>query len=313
MRVVVGGPLVGDALARVAAIAELVVTERATGFDRAELLGRVADADGIIALASQRIDDELLARAERLRVVANHAVGVDNVDLAACRARGIIVTNTPGVLTETTADLAFALILDACRRVSEGDRLVRAGAWTGWAPTHHLGMRVHGATLGIVGFGRIGQAVATRARAFAMNVLYASPRAVPSAPAAHVSLDELVARSDVISLHAPLSDATRGLFSRERLASMKRGAILVNTARGALLDETALAELLVSGHLGGAALDVYQGEPHIHEGLLSAPRLVLAPHIGSADVETRTAMADLACGAVVAVLSGETELANRVV
>jgi lactate dehydrogenase-like 2-hydroxyacid dehydrogenase len=187
---------------------------------------------------------------------------------------------------------------------------VRAGGWRGWAPTTLLGVRVHGATLGIVGFGRIGRAVARRARGFGMEVLYASPRAASGGPssdedfATHVSLDELLARADVVSLHAPATPETRGLLDRPRLLQMRRGAVLVNTARGALVDEVALAELLTSGHLGAAGLDVYVGEPQIHPALLAAPRLVLAPHLGSADPQTRRAMADLAADAVLAVLSG---------
>lgn len=307
--VVFGATVVGDAVERVRAIARVVVPEDPLGFAREELLARVADADALVSMPTQRIDAALLDRAPRLRIVANHAVGVDNVDLDACRARGIVVTNTPGVLTEATADLAFGLILDACRRITEGDRRVRAGGWRGWAPTDHLGVGVHGATLGIVGFGRIGRAVARRARGFSMRVVYASPRrGAPEVEAAleaeHVPLDALLARADVVSLHAPLSSSTRGLLDRARLRSMRPGAVLVNTARGALVDEVALAELLVEGHLGGAGLDVYVGEPAIHPALLEAPRVVLAPHVGSADPRARRAMADLAADAVIAVLCG---------
>lgn len=310
-RVVVGSPLVGDALERVRAIADVTLSQRATGFSRGELLAEVATADALIALPSQRVDVTLLDAAERLRIVANHAVGVDNVDLEACRARSIVVTNTPGVLTEATADLAFGLLLDAARRISEGDRLVRAGAWEGWAPTFLLGTRVHRATLGIVGFGRIGQAVARRALGFSMKVLHCGSRGQMDGTRA-ASLDELLATSDFVSLHAPLRPETRGLLSRERLRSMKRGAVLINTARGPLVDEVALAELLHEGHLAGAGLDVYDGEPQVHPALLAAPRIVLAPHLGSGDVEARTAMARLACDAVVAFFDG-TDVPNRVV
>ncbi len=305
MRVLSGGPLVSGALERVRAIAEVIETDDPIGWSREELLARVSDVDALIALPSQRIDEELLSRAPSLRVVANHAVGVDNVDLAACRARGLPVTNTPGVLTEATADLAFALILDACRRVSEGDRDVRAGRFRGWGPRLHLGRRVYGATLGIVGFGRIGRAVAERARGFAMEILHSTSRSTPQ------ELDTLLRRADIVSLHAPLNDSTRGLLSRARMESMKPGAVVINTARGPLLDEVALAELLTAGHLGGAGLDVYEGEPRIHPALLAAPHLVLAPHIGSADEPTRAAMAELACASVIAALRGEA-IPNRV-
>lgn len=304
-QVLVGAPLVGDSLDRVRAIATVDVPKDPIGWTRAELLARIPSADVFLAMPSQRVDAELLDRAPKLRLVANHAVGVDNVDLDACRARGIVVTNTPGVLTEATADLAFGLILDACRRITDGDRLLRAGGFRGWGPTVHLGTRVHGAVLGIVGFGRIGRAVARRAQGFDMRVLYTSPRPAEDAPwATHVALDELVERADIVSLHAPLRPDTRGLFSRERLRSMKRGAVLVNTARGALVDEPALAEALIDGHLAAAGLDVYVDEPRVSPALLAAPNLVLAPHIGSADPETRVAMATLACDAVMAVLEG---------
>ena len=309
-RVLVGGPLVGSALEHLAAIAEVIAPADPIGWTREELLARVPDADALIALPSQRIDRELLDRAPLLCIVANHAVGVDNIDLVACRERGLPVTNTPKVLTEATADLTFALILDACRRVTEGDRAVRAGLWRGWGPTVHLGRRVHGATLGIIGFGRIGRAVAERARGFSMKVLYASPRPAEHA-AEHVSLEDLLARADIITLHAPLNDSTRGLLSRARLESIKRGAILVNTARGALIDEAALIDLLASGHLAAAALDVYTNEPALNPALLTAPNLTLAPHIGSADHETRAAMAALACDSVRAALTGQP-IPNRV-
>ncbi len=311
MRVLVGAPLASDAVDDVRALAEIIVPSEDIGWSRAELLERIVDADALIALPSQRVDDELLARATRLRIVANHAVGIDNVDLAACRARNIPVTNTPGVLTEATADLAFGLILDACRRITEGDRDVRAGRWIGWGPRVHLGVRVYGATLGIVGYGRIGRAVAARARGFAMRVLYTSPRDAEDPHGARVDLDTLLATSDIVSLHAPLTEQTRGLLSRERIGSMKRGAVLINTARGPLVDEDALAEALTSGHLTGAGLDVYIGEPRINPALLEAPRVVLAPHIGSADTAARKAMGDLACASVIAALTGK-DIPNRV-
>lgn len=300
-RVLVAAPLVGSALDAVSALAEVEVASDPLGFTREELLACIADVDVLLAMPSQRVDRTLLERGSRLRLVANHAVGVDNVDLDACRARGVVVTNTPGVLTEATADLAFGLILDACRRITEGDRVVRAGGFLGWGPTVHLGKRVHGATLGIVGMGRIGQAVARRAAGFGMRVIHTSPRPMAGE---QVPLEELLARADVVSLHAPLRDDTRGLLSRERLFAMKQGAVLVNTARGALVDEVALAEALERGHLAAAGLDVYVDEPRIHPALLRAPHVVLAPHIGSADPETRAAMAQLACGAIVDLLEG---------
>jgi glyoxylate reductase len=265
--------------------------------------------DGLVALLTDRVDASLLARAPRLRVVGNVAVGVDNVDLDACRARGVVVTNTPDVLTEATADLTFALLLGAARRVGEGDRTVRAGAFGGWTPTYMLGKRVHGATLGVLGLGRIGRAVARRARGFSMNVLYTqrspAPRAVEEELGARfVDLAGLLAQSDFVSVHCPLSPQTRHLLDRERLASMRRGAVLVNTARGPIVDEAALADALASGHLAAAGLDVFEDEPRVHAGLVAAPSALMTPHIGSADGQTREAMARLAAENVDLVLSG---------
>lgn len=265
----------------------------------------LAGADALVCLLLDRVDAALLARAPKLRVVANCAVGHDNIDLAAARAAGVAVTNTPDVLTDATAELAFALMLAAARRLGEGERLVRSGQWGGWALDQLIGTGLTGKTLGIVGFGRIGQALARRALGFGMHVLYADPHDVSAAPARRVELDALFATADVVSLHCPLTPATRGLVDAARLATMKPTAILVNTARGACVDEPALVAALTAGRLGGAALDVYAREPTIHPALLDCPRLVLAPHIGSATREARTAMAQLCADAVIAVLRGE--------
>jgi glyoxylate reductase len=310
-KILVAAPLVGDHVASLERDFDVETTDRGTGLTQDELAARVVDKDALLAVLTLRIDAALLGRAPSLRVVANHAVGVDNVDLDACRARNVVVTNTPGVLTEATADLAFGLVLDACRRISEGDRIVRAQGFPPWSTSFLLGRRVHRATLGIVGFGRIGQAVARRARGFEMRVLYASrSRAAPDVEltlgAEHRDLDTLLAESDIVSLHAPLDTTTRGLLSRDRILRMKKGAILVNTARGALVDERALAESLHAGHVAAAGLDVYAREPEIDPLLLTAPRVVLAPHIGSADHEARSAMARLACESIRDVLEGRT-------
>ncbi|HEY8074012.1 MAG TPA: D-glycerate dehydrogenase, partial [Labilithrix sp.] len=254
------------------------------------------------------------ARAPKLRVVANVAVGVDNVDLAACRARSVGVTNTPDVLSEATGVLAFGLLLAAARRIVEGDRLLRAGRFTGWTPTFLLGARVHGATLGIVGLGRIGRAVARRARGFGLHVLYMQEK--PLEPPIEralgatfvASLDEMLAHADFVSVHCPLTPETRGLFSAERLARMKPGSVLVNTARGPIVDEAALALALEHGPLAAAALDVYENEPAVHPALLARENVVLAPHIGSADRVTREAMATTAIANAVAVLAGAPPL-----
>ncbi|MFL5311294.1 MAG: 2-hydroxyacid dehydrogenase [Myxococcales bacterium] len=265
---------------------------------RAELLARVARADGLLALLTERVDAELLAAAPSLRVVANHAVGVDNVDVPACTARGVWVTNTPDAVTESTADLTWALLLAVARRVGEGERFLRAGRYKAWAPTLLLGLELRGATLGIVGLGRIGEAVARRARGFGMHVLHTTSRG-------GIPLEELLARSDVVTLHCPLTPATRHLFDARRLAQMKRGAILVNTARGAVVDEAALVLALESGHLGGAGLDVFENEPLVHPGLVGREDVVLLPHLGSATHATREQMATMALTDAARVLRGE--------
>jgi len=261
-------------------------------------------ADALVCLLLDQIDDAVLAGAPRLKIVANCAVGVDNIDLAAAARRNIAVSNTPDVLTEATAELAFTLMFAAARRIGEGERLIRSGAWTGWALDQLLGVQLHGKTLGVLGFGRIGQAMARRALGFGMQVVYADPHDVTAATARRVTIDELFATADVVSLHCPLTAETRKVVDARRLALMKRTAILVNTARGDCVDEPALIAALRAGALFGAGLDVYVGEPEIAPDLLTCPRLVLAPHIGSATTEARTAMAQLCADAVIAVLSG---------
>ncbi len=274
---------------------------------RDELLEAVIGADALISLLRDRVDDELLEAGPGLRVIANCAVGYDNVDIAAATRRGIPVTNTPDVLTEATADFAFALLLAAARRVVEGDRWVRSGTWTGWEPQQLLGAPVGGATIGIVGFGRIGQAVARRARGFAMEVLYADPHEMPAAQeleARRVSMDELLAGSDFVTLHCSLSPQTRHIIDAAALAKMRPTAILVNTARGACVDEDALVRALADGTIGGAGLDVFEREPEVVPELLTSDRVVLAPHAGSATTTTRARMAEICACAVRDALSG---------
>jgi glyoxylate reductase len=263
-----------------------------------------------VTVVTDRVDDALLSRAPRVRVVANVAVGYDNIDLRACAPRGIVVTNTPGVLTEATADLAFGLLLAAGRRIAEGDRIVRRGAFSGWTPCYLLGPPVHGATLGLVGFGRIGQAMARRARGFGMHVVYAGRGRAPghveqALRATEVPLDTLFATADYVSLHCPLTPATRRLVNAGRLAWMKPGSILINTARGGCVDEAALAAALQVGPLAGAGLDVFEDEPRVHPDLLALDNVVLAPHIGSADRPTREAMGAMAIDSVLDVLAGK--------
>ncbi|HTO75553.1 MAG TPA: NAD(P)-dependent oxidoreductase [Thermoanaerobaculia bacterium] len=276
-----------------------------------ELAAEVGEAAALITLVSDPVTERVLEGGPNLKVVANYGVGVDNIDRAAAAARGIAVTHTPGALTEATADLTLALLLALTRRVIEGDRMVRSGRFAGWAPELLLGTDLKGKVFGIVGPGRIGRAVARRARAFGMTVLAAgrSPRdeADPDDPP-RVSFEDLLRRSDVVSIHAPLTAETRGLFGRETLARMKAGSYLLNTARGPIVDESALAEALAAGHLAGAGLDVYENEPGITPALLDDDRVVLMPHAGSATLETRREMARMVVEDVRRVLAGEKPL-----
>jgi glyoxylate reductase len=279
---------------------------------RDELLRRVAGCDGILTLLTDRVDDELLdAAGPTLKVVSNYAVGFDNIDVAACARRGIPVGNTPGVLTETTADLAWTLLMAAARRVPEGDRYVRAGNWKTWGPLLLLGPDVNGATIGIVGFGRIGQAVARRAGGFGMTILYHDVNRLPeelTAPlgATFVTLDELLERSDFISLHVNLTPETRHLINVRTLAAMKPTAVLVNTSRGPVIDQIALADALRDGVIWAAALDVTDPEPiAMDDPLVGLPNCLIVPHIASASRATRGKMAAMAAANLIAGVRGE--------
>jgi glyoxylate reductase len=280
----------------------------------AELHAAVAGADAALTLLHDRVDDAFLAAAgPSLRVVANVAVGYDNIDVAACARRGVVCTNTPGVLVESTADIAFALILMATRRLGEAERMVRSGATWSWGMFYMLGMGLQGKTLGIVGLGKIGIATARRARAFGMRIAYAGRRRVDAAleeelGAELLELDELLATADVVSIHCPLSAETRHLIDARRLALMKPTAYLVNTARGPIVDEAALTAALRAGTIAGAGLDVFEREPIVEPGLLDLENVVLLPHLGSATIETRTAMGVLAAENAAAVLRGEPPL-----
>jgi len=278
---------------------------------RDELLRQVADVDALLCLLTERVDAELLAAAPRLRVVANMAVGYDNLDLGALAQREIVATNTPGVLTETTADLAFALLLAVARRLPEAERYVHAGRWTTWGPLLLLGQDVYGATLGIAGLGRIGAAVARRAAGFGMTVLYTSrvprPDAEATLGARHVPFAELLAASDFISIHLPLTPHTHHLFDESALRRMQPTAYLINTARGPIVDQSALYRALQEGWIAGAGLDVTDPEPmRADDPLLSLPNCLVLPHIGSGSVTTRTRMATVAAENIVAVLAGRT-------
>ncbi len=270
---------------------------------RDELLACAAGMDGLCVLPTDRIDDELLdAAGPQLRIVANHAVGYDNVDVAACSARGVVVSNTPGVLTRATAEFTLALLLSLVRRVTEGDRLVRAKRPWILGPNFMLGRGLGGLRLGVVGLGRIGAEVAGLASALGMEVVYAGRRDVPGAPYPRLELAELLATADVVSLHCPLTPETHHLIDARALSRMRETAVLVNTTRGPVVDEAALVDALHHGRIAGAALDVYEREPDVHPGLLDLENVVLAPHLGSATTEAREAMGMLCVEALRAVL-----------
>ena len=286
---------------------------RVLGYSPSELefAAEVAEADALVTLVSDAVTERVLAAAPKLKIVANYGVGVDNIDRGAAAARGVAVTHTPGALTDAVADLTLALLLALARRTIEGDRMVRSGRFAGWSPDLLLGAELRGRVLGIFGPGRIGRAVARRAKAFGMTV-FATGRTArdeqdPDDPP-RVSFDELLRRADVVSIHVPLTAETRGLFGAETLAKMKKGSYLLNTARGPIVVETALAEAVASGRLAGAGLDVYENEPGITPALLDDDRIVLMPHAGSATVETRREMARMVAEDVRRVLSGEKPL-----
>ena len=270
---------------------------------------QLADADAVVTLLTDRVDDAFLDAAPSLRIVANVAVGYDNIDVEACERRGVTVTNTPGVLTDATADLAMALVLMATRRLGEGERLVRSGEPWQWGMFMMLGRSIGGRRLGIVGMGDIGRAVARRARAFGMEITYHNRSRVDAdlereLGAEYATLDDLLAHSDVVSLHCPSTPETHHLIDVEALARMPEHAVLINTARGPVVDEAALVTALGEGTIAAAGLDVYEHEPAVHPGLLDLDNVVLLPHLGSATVETRDAMAELAARNVLAVLAG---------
>jgi glyoxylate reductase len=299
VKVFVGRPLVEPSTVEI--LAGHDVTVGVGGLPRPEW-PHLATARALLPTPRERVTEDVLAAAPGLALVASHSVGVDHIDLVACRARGILVTNTPDVLTDATADLAWALILAVSRRLHEGDALARSGTWDGWKPQELLGVSLQGKTLGIYGMGRIGRAVARRGEAFGMRVLSFDKEGTEA------GFEEFLSNVDVLSIHAPLTDKTRGRFGEEEFLRMKEGAILVNTARGPIVDEAALARTLVSKHLFGAGLDVFEKEPAIHPGLVSLPNVVLLPHLGSATHETRLAMARLACEEIARFARGEPPL-----
>ncbi|HTR46860.1 MAG TPA: D-glycerate dehydrogenase [Verrucomicrobiae bacterium] len=276
---------------------------------RAELLNRVADKDVLVCLLTEKVNEELLAVAPKLRLAATVSVGYDNIDVPACTRRKIVATNTPGVLDETTADFAWTLLMAIARRLVEGDAWLRSGTWPGWDLDQLLGGDVWGKTLGIIGFGRIGREVARRSLGFNMRVLYHSRSRAPidverALRADHAPLDALLSQSDFVTLHVPLSSETRHLISTPQFEKMRRTAYLINTARGPVVDEAALVDALERKLIAGAALDVYENEPNVDSGLIPRKDVILAPHIASASIETRTKMAVMAAGNAAALFEG---------
>ena len=276
---------------------------------REEVLRRVKNKEGLICLLTEKVNEELLRNAPKLRIAANVAVGFDNIDVSACTKRGVVATNTPGVLDETTADFAWTLLMAVARRLGEGEQLARSGNWKGWSLDQLCGSDVWGKTLGIVGFGRIGRAVARRALGFQMKVIYtdalrATEDTEKAVQAEFRDMNALLAESDFISLHVPLLAETRGLFDAPKFFRMKPTAYLINTSRGPVVDEAALVAALENRKIAGAALDVYENEPFIHPGL-KRNNVVLAPHLASASIETRTKMAVMAANNVIALFKGQ--------
>jgi glyoxylate reductase len=295
MKVLLTRRIPSSVLSRLQALCDVDLYEGPSAIPADELKRRLADKQALISVLTDRVTPELLDAAPNLRIVSNIAVGYENIDVAAATARGVIVTNTPDVLTEAVAEFTWALILAAARRVVEGDRLIRRNGWKGWALDFMLGTELRGKQLGIIGSGRIGRAVAAKAQAFGMTVLFGQ----------RTALDQLLVTSDVISLHVPGGPATRNLIDRKTFARMKRSAIFVNTARGSVVDEEALIWALKERLIAAAALDVFENEPHVREELMTMENVVLAPHLGSATRETRTAMIDLAVSNVLAVAAGD--------
>jgi glyoxylate reductase len=308
MNILVTRRLPSSVLQKLRAIAELDVYAGDTTMPPDELRARVADKDALVSLPSDAIDRPVIDAAPGLRVIANVAVAVDNIDLAYARSRGIVVTNAPDVLTESVADFTWALILAIVHRLGEGERILRRSGWKGWAFDFLLGTELRGKQLGLVGVGRIGRAVAARAQAFGMSVAYASTRPIELPNAEPMLLDRLLLTSDIVSLHVTLTAETRHLIDRRALTRMKRSAYLINTAQGPVIDEEALAWALQQHLLAGAALDVYENEPAVHPDLLNLENVLLVPHLAGATTEARTAMADLAVDNVLAVLAGRPPL-----
>jgi glyoxylate reductase len=307
-KILITRKLPSSVLSKLERAAEIDLHTGEAGLPPAELRARVADKDALICLLTDTVDRALVDAGPRLKVISNVAVGYNNIDIPYATSRGIVVTNTPDVLTESVADFTWALILAVTRRLAEGERVLRRGAWKGWALDFMLGTELRGKQLGLVGVGRIGRAVAARAPAFGMRVAYSEVFETTVDGAEQMSFDRVLNTSDVVSLHVPLTPETRHLIDKRALARMKRSAFLINTARGPIVDEEALAWALQQHLIAGAALDVFEQEPAVHPDLLALENVLLVPHLASGTTETRTAMADLAAENALAVLSGREPL-----
>lgn len=307
-RILVTRRLPSSVLKKLEALGQVDVVESDAPLSYEEFTTRVRGVDAVVTMLTDRVDNALLDAASGLKIVANVAVGYNNIDVPAAKAHNVVITNTPDVLTDSVADFTWALILAITRRLSEGERLVRRKEWRGWAFDFMLGTELRGKQLGLIGLGRIGRAVAARAPAFGMNVAFSSRSETTLDGAESMSIDKLLNTSDVISLHVPLTPDTKHLIDRRAFSRMKRSAYVINTARGPVIDEEALAWALEQRLIAGAALDVYEREPEIHPDLFKFENVLLVPHLGSGTVDTRTAMADLAVANVVAVLSGRPPL-----
>ena len=307
-RILVARKLPSSVLSKLEAVGTVDLHASDEALSPEELRARAAGKQAVVAMLTDQIDKALLDAATDLKVVANVAVGYNNIDVAYARSKGVIVTNTPDVLTESVADFTWSLILALMRRLSEGERLIRRGAWKGWAFDFMLGSEIRGKQLGLVGLGRIGKAVAARASAFGARVAYTSRHDANVAGAERMTLDRLLNTSDIVSVHVPLTPETKHLIDKLALTRMKRSAYFINTSRGPVVDEAALAWALRERLIAGAALDVYEREPIVHPDLLDLENVLLVPHLGSGTTETRTAMADLAVANVIAVLSGDPPL-----
>ncbi len=309
-KILVTGRLPGDIIEKLTRCCDVEANTEDRPMEMDAVLASIGDKDGLLSMITDRVDAELMDRAPRLRIISQMAVGYNNIDVEAATRRGIAVTNTPGVLTDATAELAFALLLAAARRVVEGDRMVREGRFRFWAPFLFLGSQVSGKTLGIIGMGRIGKAVAQRARGFDMKIIYHNLAPLGASEEAQYgaqyrSLDALLAEADFISVHVPLTDKTKYLIGKEQFSRMKKSAFLINTSRGPVVREKDLVEALRSGVIAGAGIDVYENEPALEPGLSELENAVLLPHVGSGTLETRTRMAEMAAESLIAGIEGK--------